>query len=203
MTSDLQDDWLTLTEDAPAPASTPLRDRMPNELGHGDAGADVSGGGSGTDAPAPSPAARGAIAPFRAAPPPPSTTSTATAAVTGEGDPAATPDPSPTDGSSGGSDETVLTIAETDATAVEPNPAATEGTFTVTRTGDISTELVVNYSISGTADVSASGGGDASLPGWVQFETGSARATITVSPFDDALTEGDETVTLTLREDVT
>ena len=87
-----------------------------------------------------------------------------------------------------------VTIAATDAAAAEQGSDA--GTFTVTRTAeDISTELMVNYNLSGTAQ---QGSDYIALSGTVTIPAGSDTATILVTPIDDALGEPDETVVVQL-----
>ena len=69
------------------------------------------------------------------------------------------------------------------------------GMFRVFRRGDTSADLVVRYAISG----SASNGEDyAALPGAVTIPAGADTADIEIIPLDDDLTEGIETVTLSL-----
>ncbi|MEE8451932.1 MAG: Calx-beta domain-containing protein, partial [Thermoguttaceae bacterium] len=87
----------------------------------------------------------------------------------------------------------VVTIAATDATAAEQG--ADPGVFTVTRSGDTTGDLTVDYTIGGTA----AGGVDyETLTGSIVIPGGSASATITVTPLDDGDDEGTETVVLTL-----
>ena len=91
----------------------------------------------------------------------------------------------------------VISIATTDsdaaetATGVTPNP----GIFTLTRTGDVSQAITVNYTLSGTA---TNGTDYSSLPGTVSFAAGSSNTTVTVTPIDDNIFEGTETAILTL-----
>lgn len=84
-----------------------------------------------------------------------------------------------------------VTIAATDANAAEAgqDPAV----FTVTRTGDTSAALTVNYTVGGTA---TSGNDYTALSGSVQIPAGQASATVTVTPIDDSAVESDETITL-------
>lgn len=90
-----------------------------------------------------------------------------------------------------------VTITATDATAYEQG--ADTAAFTVARSGgDINTDLVVYYSIAGTA---ANGADYSVLSGGVTIPSGSASAIITVTPLDDALVEGVEDVILTLSAD--
>ena len=94
------------------------------------------------------------------------------------------------------SDDVVLptvTIAATDPTATEAGP--TTGQFTLTRTGVTTAALTVNYTVAGTA---TAGSDYAALTGTVVLPAGSATATMTVTPIDDLLVEGDETVVVTL-----
>jgi hypothetical protein len=76
--------------------------------------------------------------------------------------------------------------------AAEP---ATAGKFTLKRDGDLTAALVVNYGVSGTA---SNGVDYAALNGSVTIPAGAASTEIAVTPIDDLLAEGDETVTLTL-----
>ena len=76
--------------------------------------------------------------------------------------------------------------------AAEP---ATAGKFTVKRDGDLTAALVVNYNVSGTA---SNGVDYAALAGTVTIPAGAASADISVTPIDDALLEGDESVTVSL-----
>ncbi len=87
-----------------------------------------------------------------------------------------------------------ITIAATDPDAAEAS--LDPGVFTITRTGDTSADLTVNYAVSGTA---TSGTDYTALTGSVNIMTGSATATITVTPVDDAIVEGSETLVLTLN----
>jgi len=89
-------------------------------------------------------------------------------------------------------DAATVTIAATDPSAAEPS---SPGTFTVTRTGDTTADLVVTYLPSGSA---VNGADYEALSGSVTIPAGASSATITVTPKDDALVEGPETVVLTL-----
>jgi Calx-beta domain len=91
-------------------------------------------------------------------------------------------------------DTATVTIVATTPNAAEPS---TPGTFTVTRTGDTSTDLVVTYLPSGTA---VNGADYTALPGSVTIPAGASSATITVTPVNDSLVEGPETVILTLTD---
>jgi hypothetical protein len=87
----------------------------------------------------------------------------------------------------------IVTIAATDANAAEAgtNP----GLFTVTRTGSTTDPLTVDYTIGGTA---TNGTDYTSIKKNVTIPAGAASATIALIPTDDALAEGNETVSLTL-----
>lgn len=89
---------------------------------------------------------------------------------------------------------TVSVYATSDA--AEPSSA---GKFTVKRDGDLTEALVVNYSISGTA---SNGVDYATLNGTLTIPAASPSADIFASPIDDAILEGDESVTLSLLNSV-
>ena len=90
-----------------------------------------------------------------------------------------------------------ITVAATDANAGEtvagttPNP----GVFTLTRSESNVNSLTVNYTITGTA---TNGTDYLQLTGTATFAAGSSTTTITVTPTDDLIFEGNETVILTL-----
>src|SRR5206468_1682020 len=86
-----------------------------------------------------------------------------------------------------------VTIAATDAAAAEPG--TNTGTFTITRTGPTAAPLTVNYTVTGTA---TNGFDFTNLPGTVTIPAGSTTATVAVTPIDDTLAEGSETVVATL-----
>ena len=85
-------------------------------------------------------------------------------------------------------------MSATDAGASE---AATDaGTFTFTRTGDTSAVLNVNIAMSG----SASNGTDyTTIAGNVAFAAGQATTVATITPIDDAIFEGSESVIVTVQ----
>jgi hypothetical protein len=95
-----------------------------------------------------------------------------------------------------------VTIAASDKGSSETLIGLTPniGTFTLTRTNDITSALSVNYSIAGTA---ANGQDYDSLTGIAIFNAGSSTAVINVKPIDDSLYEGKETVKLILNADAT
>jgi hypothetical protein len=88
-----------------------------------------------------------------------------------------------------------VTVAATDANASEV--AAATGTFTFTRTGSTASTLVVNFTLGGTATNNTDYD---FITTNVTFAAGSATATRTVTPNNDALVEGPETVILTLTD---
>jgi hypothetical protein len=89
-----------------------------------------------------------------------------------------------------------VTIFPTDSGAAEPS---TSGRFTVKREGDLTGNLVVNYNASGIA---SNGIDYVSLSGSVTIAAGAASADIVLTPLDDNLIEGDESVILTLATNV-
>jgi IgA Peptidase M64/Calx-beta domain len=90
------------------------------------------------------------------------------------------------------SDERV-TVSATDRTATEAG--RTTGRFTLTRTGSTALPLTVNYTVGGTA---IKGRDYVALPGSRTIPAGAASATIIVTPINDRLMEGRETVVLRL-----
>lgn len=89
----------------------------------------------------------------------------------------------------------VVAVVATDATAAEGETPTNTGTFTITRSGDTTTALTVAYTLGGTA---INGVDYSELSGTVEIPAGQTSATITITPLDDSLIEGDETVVLTL-----
>ena len=85
-----------------------------------------------------------------------------------------------------------VTISPTVSNAAEPS---TPGRFTVKRDGDLTANLVVGYTVSGTA---TSGLDYTSLAGTITTPAGQPSADIVLTPLDDNLLEGDESVILTL-----
>ena len=95
----------------------------------------------------------------------------------------------------GGTPLPTVSVTTTDSSAAEQD--SDPGEFTVTRSGSTSGDLVVNYSMSG-----ADNGTDYNLlSGSVTIASGSSSATVQVVPIDDAFSEGNENVTLTLVAD--
>jgi hypothetical protein len=90
---------------------------------------------------------------------------------------------------------TVPTVIVTATAADASEQGLVAGTFTFTRFGDLSNDLVVHYTLAG----GASAGSDyAALPGTVTIPANQTTATVNVVPIADSAAEGDETVTLTL-----
>ena len=92
------------------------------------------------------------------------------------------------------SDERV-TITATDSTATEAGP--THGDFTVSRTGSTASSLTVFYTLGGTA-VSGTDYTLTPAPSSVTIPAGASSKTITVTPINDVVMEGNETVVATL-----
>ena len=88
-----------------------------------------------------------------------------------------------------------VTISPTSDTAVEP---AAAGRFTVKRDGDLTAALVINYNTGGTA---SNGVDYAALSGTLTIPAGATSVDITVTPIDDALLEGNESVVVALTND--
>src|SRR6185295_15320087 len=88
-------------------------------------------------------------------------------------------------------------IAATDPNASEVGPDP--GTFTITRTGDTTFALPVSVTRSGTAAASTD---YSSFSLSLSIPAGQASTTITVSPINDGLVEGPETVILDLVDGV-
>jgi hypothetical protein len=89
-----------------------------------------------------------------------------------------------------------VSISASDPSAAEVGPDS--GILTITRSGSTAAALIVHYSVSGTA----TGGSDyAALAGTVTIPAGQTSATLTVTPVDDAVVEGNETVIVTVSAD--
>jgi hypothetical protein len=90
--------------------------------------------------------------------------------------------------------------------AVSPQTVAEDGSanliFTFTRTGILANDLIVNYSVAGSATSGVDYTGIVGSPSikTVSFAAGSATATVSVDPTSDLDMEFDETVSLTLLE---
>ncbi len=89
-------------------------------------------------------------------------------------------------------------VTATATNANEQGPV--NGQFTITRSGDTSGSLTVNYTVGGTA----AGGSDyTALPGLFTFLPGATSTNITVAVTDDAVAELTETVILTISSSPT
>jgi hypothetical protein len=89
-----------------------------------------------------------------------------------------------------------VTIAATDANASEAG--LDTSLFTITRSGDTASALIVNLTHAGTA---TSGSDYSSLAASVTLPIGATSATLVVTPIDDSAVEGAETVMLTIAPD--
>ncbi|OVE77552.1 hypothetical protein BVX99_02380 [bacterium F16] len=89
-----------------------------------------------------------------------------------------------------------VSATATDDTAAETGSET--GTWTITRNGDLSAGLTVYYSLGGTASAA-----DYTVTplNSVTMAPNAASATVTLTPIDDALKEGPETVELTITPD--
>jgi subtilisin-like proprotein convertase family protein len=97
----------------------------------------------------------------------------------------------------GGAPVPVVTVTATDANASEVG--LDPGTFTFTRSGDVSLALNgVTYSRTGTATPGTDFTPNLGAGGMVNFLAGQATTSLTITPATDALTEGAETVQLTV-----
>jgi len=93
-----------------------------------------------------------------------------------------------------------ISIAATDAAASEAGPDT--GTWTITRSGTLNTQVTVYFTMSGSAETAGSVDYTLSKTGSVTLNNNATTATITLTPVDDSLkNEFDETATLTLTAD--
>ena len=86
-----------------------------------------------------------------------------------------------------------VSITSTDSTASEPG--SDTASFTVTRTGVTNAPLLVSYMIGGTA---VNGVDYEAVSNFVVIPAGAFSATRTLTPRDDALSEGTETISISL-----
>jgi hypothetical protein len=89
-----------------------------------------------------------------------------------------------------------VTVFPTDESVAEPS---SPGAFTVKRDGDLTEGLVVHYRVGGTA---GNGVDDVALGGTVTIPAGATSTGIALTPLDDTLLEGDESVIVTLTNDI-
>ncbi len=90
-------------------------------------------------------------------------------------------------------------------TIIAPDPDAAEsgsdpGTFRITRSGSTVNPLTVNYTIATGAGQATSADYTPALTGVAIIPSGQSFLDLTITPVDDALVEGPETVTLTLGD---
>ncbi|MGB3208809.1 MAG: peptidylprolyl isomerase [Crinalium sp.] len=89
----------------------------------------------------------------------------------------------------------IIAIAATDSLAAEDG--LDPGTFTITRIGDTTNPLTIQYTIAGTATNSNDYG---QLANTVQIPAGQGSVIVTINPGDDTEIENNETVTLQLTQ---
>lgn len=92
----------------------------------------------------------------------------------------------------GGSVLPTVAISASQPTATEAGPVA--GALVVTRTGSSQPDLVVRYTVSGTAAAADY----TTLPGMVTIPAGAGETAVAVVPFNDSAVEADESVIVTL-----
>ncbi len=89
----------------------------------------------------------------------------------------------------------IIAIAATDPLAAEAG--LDPGAFTITRTGDTTNPLTIQYTIAGTA---TNGSDYGQLANTVEIPVGESSVIVTINPGDDADLENNETVTLQLTQ---
>ncbi len=94
----------------------------------------------------------------------------------------------------------ILTIAATDAAAAELGADA--GTFRITRTGDTTNALSVSYTLATGAGQAVSADYTPALTGTATIAATQSFVDVTVTPSDDFVLEGNETVALSLTDTV-
>lgn len=99
-------------------------------------------------------------------------------------------------------DKSTISISANDVNAAETLAEETNnpGQFTLTRTGDMTSSLTVNYLVAGTA---TNGQDYDDLTGNVTFAAGSSTAVVNINSINDGVYEGRETVRLVLQADST
>lgn len=85
----------------------------------------------------------------------------------------------------------LVTVSSASATASEAG--AVPATFTVTRSGTTGSPLTVAYAVAGSA---TAGADYVALSGSLAIPAGAASVTVAVTPVDDGVVEGDETVSV-------
>jgi hypothetical protein len=91
-----------------------------------------------------------------------------------------------------------VTVTATDANLSETG--ANPGTFTFTRTGSTAQPLTVNFSLTGAVQNALD---FVAIPTSVTFLPGAATATLQITPYDDPLVEGAESLSLELNPENT
>ncbi|MBN2378108.1 MAG: hypothetical protein JXD22_17045 [Sedimentisphaerales bacterium] len=97
-------------------------------------------------------------------------------------------------GVEGGSGFPEVSVTATDAQAAEAGPDT--GTFTFTRTGATDNPMTINYTVAGTA---TSGTDYQTIATSVIIPASQSSTTVTITPIDDDITEGQETVLVSLQ----
>ena len=100
---------------------------------------------------------------------------------------------SPTSVPMSGTGIVTVSVTATDSAAAETGPDP--GTFTIVRTGATTSPLTVNFTLGGSA---TNGTDYTTVGGSAVIGAGSATTTVTITPIDDSVYEGNETVILTL-----
>ena len=93
----------------------------------------------------------------------------------------------------------VITVVPGDRDISEKDGLPNPGTFVISRSKATSEPLIVSYTLSGTAQE----GVDYTVSGSTTIGANAASTVITVTPIDDDLLEGTETVLLTINDDPT
>ena len=88
-----------------------------------------------------------------------------------------------------------VTVFVTATAPVVAEEGGLSGELTISRTGDMGNDVTVTFGVAGTATAGTDYTG---LPASVTIAAGQSVARLPVTPIDDALVEGGETVTLTL-----
>ncbi|MGA9383107.1 MAG: S8 family serine peptidase [Phormidium sp.] len=88
--------------------------------------------------------------------------------------------------------EPTVTVIATDANASE---GGDPGEFTITRTGNLKHDLIVNYSLGGNA---INGVDYTALNGSILIPAGQSEVTLPITPIDDVISEGNEAAVITL-----
>ena len=92
--------------------------------------------------------------------------------------------------------QTAVSVTATKADSAETTPQGTNnGIFTFTRTGDVSQQMTVAYTLTGTA---VNGTDYVTDPLSVTFAAGATSTNVTITPIDDSIAEAIETVILNL-----